>query len=69
MTPVMKVSEDYRRYFKKMKQIFEDSKAKNLQNIRMDILSMGMSESYMLAIEEGSSMVRLGRILFEHSQS
>lgn len=65
MAPVMKLPEDYRRYFKKMKQIFEDSKAKNLQNIRMDILSMGMSESYMVAIEEGSSMVRLGRILFE----
>ncbi len=50
-----------RPYFRQMKQVF-DSLKKIYPNI--DTLSMGMSDSYKVAIEEGATMVRLGRILF-----
>jgi uncharacterized pyridoxal phosphate-containing UPF0001 family protein len=56
--------EDSRRYFKKTKEIFEKIKALDLPNVNMKTLSMGMSNSYKVAIEEGSNMVRLGTIMF-----
>ena len=63
MCPVLKNQEEYRPYFRKMKQLFEEIKSKNIPNVSMEILSMGMSDSYKIAIEEGSSMIRLGRRL------
>ena len=56
--------EDSRQYFKKTKEIFEKIKALDLPNVNMKTLSMGMSNSYKVAIEEGSNMVRLGTIVF-----
>ncbi len=56
--------EDSRPYFKKTKDIFERIKALNLPGVKMETLSMGMSNSYKVAIEEGSNMVRLGTIVF-----
>ena len=56
--------EDSREYFKKTKEIFEKIKALDLPNVNMKTLSMGMSNSYKVAIEEGSNMVRLGTIVF-----
>jgi pyridoxal phosphate enzyme (YggS family) len=56
--------EESRPYFRKTKQIFDKIKALKLSNINMDILSMGMSNSYKVAIEEGSNMIRLGTIVF-----
>jgi len=53
---------EIRPYFKKIKDIFEKIKA--LPNVSMKTLSMGMSGSYKVAIEEGSNMVRLGTVLF-----
>lgn len=64
MGPILKNPEDYRPYFKKMKQLFDEIKEKNLPNASMKILSMGMSDSYKIAIEEGATMIRLGRIIF-----
>ncbi len=56
--------EDSRPYFRKTKDIFERIRALNLPNVNMKTLSMGMTNSYEVAIEEGSNMVRLGTILF-----
>lgn len=47
-----------------MNRMFLDIKAKKLDNISMDILSMGMSGDYVEAILEGSTMVRVGSSLF-----
>ena len=64
MGPRFGNSEDSRHYFKKTKDIFERIKALSLPEVNMKTLSMGMSNSYKAAIEEGSNMVRLGTIVF-----
>ena len=56
--------ESNRTYFKKTKKIFEELKEKNYKNINMNILSMGMTHDYMIAIEEGSNLVRIGTGIF-----
>jgi len=47
-----------------MHKMFIDIKSKNIDNISMDILSMGMSDDYYEAILSGSNMVRVGSALF-----
>ena len=56
--------EDVRPYFKRTKRIFERIKALDLTNVDMKHLSMGMTNSYKAAIEEGSNMVRIGTAVF-----
>lgn len=53
-----------REIFRKCNKIFVDKRAKIYDNIKMDILSMGMSNDFEIAIEEGSTMVRVGRAIF-----
>ncbi len=62
--PICENSEQNRRYFAKMKKLFIDIDVKKIDNSSMDILSMGMSDDYETAIEEGANMVRLGTALF-----
>ena len=50
--------------FEKMNKLFVDNKAKKVDNISMDYLSMGMSDDFDIAIEHGSNMVRVGSALF-----
>jgi len=64
MEPYFDDPEKARPYFACMKRIFDDLKARNIYNTNMKILSMGMSNSYKVAIEEGSNMVRIGTKLF-----
>ncbi|HEC65821.1 MAG TPA: YggS family pyridoxal phosphate-dependent enzyme [bacterium] len=64
MGPSLGNPEDSRPYFRRTKDIFERIKALNLPNVNMKTLSMGMTNSYKVAIEEGSNMVRLGTIVF-----
>ena len=64
MGPGLGNPEDSRPYFRRTKDIFERIKALNLPNVNMKTLSMGMTNSYKVAIEEGSNMVRLGTIVF-----
>ena len=61
MAPYFKDPEKSRPYFKKTKQLFDKMKKKFP---KIDTLSMGMSDSYKIAIEEGATMVRLGTIIF-----
>ena len=56
--------EDSRPYFARMRKIFEKIKEPNLPNVGMKYLSMGMTNSYRVAIEEGSNMVRIGTAIF-----
>ncbi len=53
-----------RKYFREIYQIFIDNFAKKTHNIRETVLSMGMSDSFDLAIEEGATMVRVGSAIF-----
>lgn len=50
--------------FKVLHKIYIDMKAKNLDNICMEVLSMGMSDDFEIAIEEGSNMIRVGTFIF-----
>jgi PLP dependent protein len=56
--------EESRPYFKATREAFERLAAKNISNIEMRYLSMGMSNSYQIAIEEGANIVRIGTKLF-----
>lgn len=56
--------ESNRSYFRKTKKIFEELKTRKFKNISMQILSMGMTHDYETAIEEGSTLVRVGTGIF-----
>ncbi|GAH50446.1 unnamed protein product, partial [marine sediment metagenome] len=56
--------EDSRPYFIETRKIFEKIKALNLPHVEMKYLSMGMTNSYQIAIEEKANMVRIGTLIF-----
>jgi len=56
--------EDSRPYFIETRKIFEKIKSLNLPNTEMKYLSMGMTNSYKVAIQEGANMVRIGTKIF-----
>ncbi len=56
--------ENSRQYFRRTKEIFDKIKTLDLPNMSMKTLSMGMTNSYKVAIEEGSNMVRIGTAIF-----
>ena len=64
MGPRFGEPEDSRPYFVITKKIFEKVKSLNLPGVEMRYLSMGMTNSYKVALEEGSNMVRLGTKIF-----
>jgi len=57
-------SEKVRPYFRKIKEIFDKLKNTGMPNIDLKYLSMGMSNSYKIAIEEGANIIRLGTVIF-----
>jgi pyridoxal phosphate enzyme (YggS family) len=64
MGPFAGNPEDSRPYFRRTKAIFEALKAMSIPGVEMTYLSMGMSNSYRVAIEEGANMVRIGTKVF-----
>ncbi len=64
VAPYTENSEENRKYFREMKQLAVDIDRKNIDNICMDTLSMGMTGDYETAIEEGATMVRVGTGIF-----
>ena len=56
--------ETNRVYFKNMKKLSVDINNKNIDNVSMNVLSMGMTGDYQTAIEEGATMVRVGTGIF-----
>ena len=64
IAPFVEFSEENRKVFKKLFEFYVDTAWKNIDNVSMDILSMGMSGDYEVAIEEGATMVRVGTNIF-----
>ena len=64
IAPFVENGEENREIFKKLKQLSVDIGRKNIDNVSMNVLSMGMSGDYIVAIEEGATMVRVGTSIF-----
>lgn len=64
MAPFVEDASLKRESFRMLKNIFGVCKSLKRENVEMKHLSMGMSDDFEIAVEEGSNMVRLGRILF-----
>lgn len=64
IAPFVENSEDNRVYFCQLKQLAVDISAKNIDNIDMNILSMGMTGDYLVAVSEGATYVRVGSGIF-----
>ena len=60
-------SEETRPYFKRMRSLFDLLKGEcdGFKNVEMEILSMGMSNDYIVALEEGATMIRIGSAIFQ----
>ncbi len=64
MGPFLKNPEELRPFFKDTWQLFERIKSLNLPGVDMKYLSMGMSDSYRIAIQEGANLIRIGTAIF-----
>ena len=64
IAPFVENPEDNRPIFAKLRKLSVDINAKNIDNVNMSILSMGMTNDYEVAIEEGATMVRVGTGIF-----
>ena len=64
MGPISEDPEVSRPFFGRTRALFDALKRTNLPNVQMRYLSMGMSDSYRIAIEEGANMVRIGTAIF-----
>jgi len=64
IAPIVEDKEEVRPYFRRLRELSKEIKSKNIKNVKMDYLSMGMSEDFEIAIEEGANMVRIGRGIF-----
>ncbi|HAJ32334.1 MAG TPA: YggS family pyridoxal phosphate-dependent enzyme [Candidatus Atribacteria bacterium] len=64
IAPIVEDKEEVRPYFRKLRELSKEIKSKNIENVKMDYLSMGMTEDFEIAIEEGANMVRIGRGIF-----
>lgn len=64
IAPYTEQAESNRRYFRDMKKLFVDIQDKNIDNVNMCSLSMGMTGDFEVAIEEGATMVRVGTGIF-----
>lgn len=62
--PICNSSEENRKYFCEMNKLFVDIASKKIDNVSMEILSMGMSDDFDVAVEEGANIIRLGTALF-----
>jgi pyridoxal phosphate enzyme (YggS family) len=62
--PICESENEVRKYFRKMNKLFIDIGTKKIDNSNMTILSMGMSDDFDIAIEEGANLVRVGTALF-----
>jgi pyridoxal phosphate enzyme (YggS family) len=64
MGPLTSHPEEARRYFRETKRLFERIKELKIPNVEMKYLSMGMTDSYQVAIEEGANIIRIGSKIF-----
>lgn len=64
IAPEVSDPEENRLYFRNIRQLSVDITNENIDNVTMNVLSMGMTGDYMVAIEEGATMVRVGTGIF-----
>ena len=64
IAPYVENPEENRAVFRQLKKLSVDIDTKNINNVNMSVLSMGMTGDYQVAIEEGSTMVRVGTGIF-----
>ena len=64
IAPIAEDQEEVRPYFRKLRELSEEIKSQHIKNVKMDYLSMGMTEDFEVAIEEGANIVRIGRGIF-----
>lgn len=64
IAPFAENPEDNREYFQKLRQLSVDIARRNIDNVSMDVLSMGMTGDYSVAVEEGATCVRVGTGIF-----
>lgn len=62
--PYVSDPEENRQYFKRLNKLLVDINDKNIDNVSMSVLSMGMTNDYMVAIEEGATHIRVGTAIF-----
>ena len=62
--PFTENPEDARRYFRQLRELRDRITARNIPSVHVDTLSMGMSHDFEVAIEEGSTCVRIGTAIF-----
>jgi hypothetical protein len=64
IAPFVENPEENRIFFAKLHKLSLDIDSRNIDNVSMNVLSMGMTNDYMVAIEEGATMVRVGTGIF-----
>ncbi|MCI8484876.1 MAG: YggS family pyridoxal phosphate-dependent enzyme [Lachnospiraceae bacterium] len=64
IAPFVNDPEENRKYFHQIRELSVDIMKKNIDNVSMSVLSMGMTGDYMVAVEEGATMVRVGTGIF-----
>lgn len=64
MGPLVGSAEDSRPYFRKTRSLFEELRGMDIAGVEMTYLSMGMSDSFRVAVEEGANMIRVGTWIF-----
>ncbi|MBS3994604.1 MAG: YggS family pyridoxal phosphate-dependent enzyme [Alkaliphilus sp.] len=64
IAPYTQNPEEVRKYFRELKNLFEEIRIKNYAGVEMEYLSMGMTNDYNIAIEEGSNVIRVGTAVF-----
>ncbi|MCD5407720.1 YggS family pyridoxal phosphate-dependent enzyme [Candidatus Bipolaricaulota bacterium] len=62
--PVPRRPEDSRPYFREMRRLLDALAAEKIPGVRLEVLSMGMSMDWEVAVEEGATIIRLGTVLF-----
>ncbi len=68
IAPFVDDPEENRPIFKGMHELLLDIKSQNIDNVDMSVLSMGMTNDYVVAVEEGATMVRVGTAIFGERQ-
>ena len=64
IAPFVENPEENRKVFQELYQLSVDIKSKNIDNVNMSVLSMGMTGDYEVAVEEGATMIRVGTGIF-----
>lgn len=64
IAPMVEKAEENRQFFQQLKKLSVDITAENIDNVSMEVLSMGMTGDYSVAVSEGATLVRVGTGIF-----